>query len=66
MDRDQMVDALVDLARASVEPELDDEQVARVRSMIEGKVKQSDELRSVQLANSDEPGGLFRVQRREE
>lgn len=66
MDRDQVVAALVDLARVSVEPDLNEEQLARVRSMIEGKVKQADELRSIELANGDEPGGLFRVQRRED
>lgn len=66
MNRDDVVDALVALARASVEPDLNDEQLARVRGMIEGKIKQSDELRAVQLANGDEPGGLFRVQRRED
>lgn len=66
MNREQVVDALVELARVSVEPDLDEEQLERVRNMIDGKVKQADELRSIRLANGDEPGGLFRVQRRED
>jgi len=56
---DPMVEAMLAQVRASLQWELSDDEMAQVRSRIEGSLKQAATLRAFPLTNADEPDFVF-------
>ena len=62
---DKLVDAFVEQVRASVDHEIEEEHIERIRKGIDDKLNQGANLRKYQLRNADEPYSVFRAYRDE-
>ena len=60
------VDALVELLKGRYGNRLTDEQLEELRKAVEGAVDRAAQMRSVPLANGDEPAFVFRPFRGED
>ncbi len=61
----KLVDALLAQVKASIDHEIEDEHIERVRNGIEDKLNQGARLREHPIENADEPNTIFRTYREE-
>jgi hypothetical protein len=57
----KLVDALLEQVKASIDHEIEDEHIERVRNGIDDKLNQGATLREHPLENADEPYTIFRA-----
>ncbi|CAN5527532.1 hypothetical protein BH23CHL2_BH23CHL2_22680 [soil metagenome] len=62
---EKLVEAFVAQVRASVDHEIEDEHIERIRKGIDDKLNQGATLRRFKLENGDEPFTVFRSYREE-
>lgn len=62
---ENLVDAFVAQVRASVDHEIEDEHIERIRKGIDDKLNQGAKLRGFKLDNGEEPFTVFRAYRNE-
>lgn len=62
---ERLVDAFVAQVRASVDHEIEDEHIERIRKGIDDKLDQGAKLRQQPISNADEPYTIFRPYRDE-
>lgn len=62
---EKLVDAFVAQVRASVDHEIEDEHIERIRRGIDDKLNQGEKLRQYELKNADEPYSIFQPYRNE-
>lgn len=62
---EKLVEAMIDQVRASVDHEIEDEHIERIRKGIDDKLDQGAALRKFPLENGDEPFTVFRAYRDE-
>jgi len=61
----KLVDAVLAQIRASLDHEIEDEHIERVRKGIDDKLDQAERVRKYPLENGDEPFTVFRAYREE-
>ncbi|MEZ4522587.1 MAG: hypothetical protein R3A46_13220 [Thermomicrobiales bacterium] len=62
---EKLVDAFVAQVRASIDHDIEDEHIERIRKGIDDKLNQGATLRKYPLENGDEPFTVFRAYRDE-